>query len=356
MIIQCTKKLLEELKITPSTVGDEEPLFSWHANLLTVGRRKTVVLVNDKNRYVIVLHGLKAKDFKKIDELIVQAIRETFREEFIKDEVIEQFLSHSKEMTFTKTKNKTLVARMNKACETVHFFEDLLNKNSVYQTPLSMKVSRLLVGDGKNKYIDPNEELYKDLEDWTGRPIFNSKAVVLNVTLKLEKYNVWRRIVVPFNITFSQLHNVLQVAFNWQDYHLHDFYIYENDKPVVNLVCSEEAFNYEGEIPMKLETGNKLSEYLPAMIEYNYDFGDDWQHVIEVEKVIDDYDVNYPTCLAGEGNTPPEDVGGEPGFEEFLKITADKTHSEYEFMSTWGRRQGYEDFDIELINRRLKNI
>ena len=36
-------------------------------------------MVNDKNRYVIVLHGLKAKDFKKLDELILQAIRETFQ-------------------------------------------------------------------------------------------------------------------------------------------------------------------------------------------------------------------------------------------------------------------------------------
>lgn len=65
MLIQCTKKLLDELNIKPASALEEEPLFSWHANLMMLSHRKTVVLVNDKNRYVVVLHGLKAKDFKK---------------------------------------------------------------------------------------------------------------------------------------------------------------------------------------------------------------------------------------------------------------------------------------------------
>ncbi|WP_227521950.1 plasmid pRiA4b ORF-3 family protein [Bacillus solitudinis] len=374
MQIQCTKKLLDELKVKPSAPLEEEPLYSWHANLLTVGRRKTVVLVNDSNRYVVVLYGVKTKDFKKIDELILHAIRETFRDEGIMDEAIEQLISQSKEISFTKTKNRTLVARMNKACETLYFYEDLLNTDSLYQSSLSKKISRLLVGDGKKSYIYPNKELYKDLEGLTGRPIFSLKAMELHVTLKLEKYKVWRRIVVPVNMTFSNLHKILQIVFDWKDYHLHEFYIYadkptenvlsinhlayheEEYQPIVNLVCSEEAFNYADEIPMKLETHVKLSEYLPAKVKYNYDFGDDWQHVIEVEEVVEDYAVNYPICLDGEGNTPPEDVGGETGFEEFLEIIADKTHSEYEFMNTWGRRQGYQDFDIKMINLRLKSM
>jgi hypothetical protein len=374
MLIQCTKKLLDELKIKPSAQMEEEPLFSWHANILTLGRRKTVVLVNDSNRYVIVLYGLKAKDFQKIAELVVQAIREAFREESIKDEVIEQFLSQSKEISFTKTKDRTSVARMNKACETVTFFGDLLLENSVYQSTLSKKVSRLLAGDGKNSYIVPNEELYKDLKRLTGGSIFLSKAAVLHISLKLEKYKVWRKIVIPLHFTFNQLHRVIQIAFGWQDCHLYEFYIQENEtsdiglsahhsafydeghRPIVNIVCSEEAFAYKSEIPMKLETGIKLSEYLPAKVKYNYDFGDNWQHLIDVERVIDDYDVNDPVCLAGEGNTPPEDVGGEPGYEHFLEVTADPTHPEYEFMNNWGESQGYQEFDLDRVNWALKRV
>ncbi|WP_156942400.1 DUF6933 domain-containing protein [Alkalihalobacterium bogoriense] len=43
MLIQCTKKLLTELKIKPTPVTEEEqqqPLLSWHANLVTMARKK----------------------------------------------------------------------------------------------------------------------------------------------------------------------------------------------------------------------------------------------------------------------------------------------------------------------------
>ena len=59
------KETLDELKIKEIIHIDKQSLFSWHANLITVNRRKTCVLVNDNNRYVIVLYELKAKDFKK---------------------------------------------------------------------------------------------------------------------------------------------------------------------------------------------------------------------------------------------------------------------------------------------------
>ncbi|GGM37997.1 hypothetical protein GCM10011351_25230 [Paraliobacillus quinghaiensis] len=88
----------------------------------------------------------------------------------------------------------------------------------------------------------------------------------------------------------------------------------ENLKPIVQLVCHEEAFSYGSDIPLEMETGKVISDYLPSEITYTYDFGDDWRHHIVVEDFIDDYYYNHPTCIAGEGNVPPEDVGGEPGY------------------------------------------
>jgi hypothetical protein len=373
MLIQCTKKLLDELNIKSVSPIEEEPLFSWHANLIKLNRRKTVVLVNDKNRYIVVLYGLKAKDFKKLDQLIVKAICETLKDECIKDEIIEQFINHSNEIVYAKTKDKTSVARMNKSCEVVYYYVDLLCNDCICQSELSKRVSQYFMGNGKNVYIYPNEEMFKDLEAFSEQPIFSCKVAVLKVTLDLEKHNVWRRLVVPLNMTFSKLHKVLQAAFGWKDYHLHEFYIYneskcnlsinhsayhkESNRPVINLVCSEEAFQYPNEIEMKLENGIKLSEYIPKYkrMQYNYDFGDDWQHYIKVEKIIDDYNLNYPICLEGEGNTPPEDVGGKTGYEEFLEIIADEKHSEYKNMLSWVERLWYKKFDIEMVNDRIKN-
>ncbi|WP_102344756.1 plasmid pRiA4b ORF-3 family protein [Bacillus sp. Marseille-P3661] len=376
MLIQCTKKLLDELGRKPEVHESAEPLFSWHANLITVNRRKTIVLMNDKSKYTIILHGLKAKDFKKLDETILNAIRETFQEELISDEIIEKYIHHSKEFTYAKTKDRSSVAKLNKACETVYFYEDRLNHEFIINSAASKEVSRFLVGDSerKNEYIYPNEELYKDLENFAGKPIFHSEAVQLKVTLLLERHHVWRRLVVPLNLTFSEFHHVLQKAFGWEDYHLHEFYIFDQDtsghhysinhsayskegyRPIVNLVCDEEAFAYPGEVEMRLENGIKLSEYIPhyKSLKYNYDFGDDWQHAVEVEGVISDYDKNYPVCLEGVGATPPEDVGGESGYEEFLTAIADENHPEHGFMKNWGK--SYEDFDIEMVNRMLKRL
>jgi len=374
MLIRCTKKLIVELKVEPESVEEENSLFSWHSNVIMVNRRKAVVLVNDHNRYAVVLYGLKAKDFKRFTEIALQGIRETLQRDGVSDKVIDKYLLHTDEVSITKTKDRTSVARMNKACDNAYFFDELWDVDSIVQPDLGIRVSRILVGDGKGSYILPNEKMYEDLTLFAGQPIFEVKAAILKVTLRLEKRQVWRRLVVPTNLSFNQLHQIVQTAFGWQDYHLHDFHVYgkeiavgnhitegHNEKtqqPIIHLVCDEEAFSYPGEVDMKHEKGVKLSEYIPACekMTYTYDFGDDWNHDIEVESMIENYEANYPVCLEGEGNTPPEDVGGEYGYEEFLTILATPDHPEHKHMVEWGRMQRYQDFAINYINMRLKTM
>lgn len=178
----------------------------------------------------------------------------------------------------------------------------------------------------------------------------------LKIILDLQKHDVGRKIIVQIDITFKKLHEILQIVFDWKDRHMHDYYIFDGDKPVANLVCSEEAFDFPVNLPMINETDIKLSGYVPkfSRIKYTYDFGDNWEHYIEIEKVIDDYAQNYPVCIAGIGNAPPEDVGGEGGCEEFLEAISDPNHPEYKSMMDWSKSQWYRDFDYELTNRRLK--
>lgn len=118
----------------------------------------------------------------------------------------------------------------------------------------------------------------------------------------LEEHEVYRTLIVPLNRTFSEFHEILQTAFSWKDYHLHEFYILdqttavqetnwnhlafteEGYKAVLNLVSNEEAFDYPNDMEIRLEQGIKLSAFIPgckALI-YHYDFGDSWRHKIEV--------------------------------------------------------------------------
>ena len=58
MEICCTKKLLNEMDINSQIGSEENDLFCWSAHLITVNRRKTVVVVNNSNRFGLVLHNI----------------------------------------------------------------------------------------------------------------------------------------------------------------------------------------------------------------------------------------------------------------------------------------------------------
>ena len=370
ILIQCTKKLLDQLQVEPEKTEKEKPLFSWHANLKRINHRKTVILVNDYNRYIIVLYGLKADNFKQMGKHIIEATKKTFEKECIKKDLIDEFINFSPNVTYTKTKNRSKVAMMNEGCKFAGYFTEKLIEDSIYQPVLSKYISKRLVGDGQGNYMRPAEEMYGDIKKLTERSsIFGCRAVKIKVTLSLEDYNIWRRLVVPMTITFKQLHEIIQAAFGWKDYHLHEFYIFDEKavkhnpvelfnrgdiEPVINLVGDEEDLNYSGDVPMKLEKGIEISEYIPVLMIYNYDYGDYWQHSIEVEEIIENYNKNFPICFDGNGNAPPEDVGGEGGFERFLEIIANEDHPEYQIMINWGEKQGYSEFNIDEINRNLK--
>ena len=95
-------------------------------------------------------------------------------------------------------------------------------------------------------------------------------------------------------------------------------------------------------------------------MKYIYDFGDDWEHEITIEKEIEGK-LDYPVCVKAKMASLPEDCGGPWGYEELLGILADKKHEQYEEMREWvenGYFEWYDDreyVDIEHINVRLKH-
>ncbi|RYL88146.1 plasmid pRiA4b ORF-3 family protein [Sporolactobacillus sp. THM19-2] len=358
MLIQCTKKLLDTLKKRPDHVENVPPLYSWHANLLTINRRKTVVLMNDVSRYTVVLYGLKAADFRKLDGLIADAIRRRLSDASVNPEIIERYLSASPGCVYAKTKNRAMVARLNKACENVQFRGEVLDPNDLIQSAAGRGTSKILVGNSSGDYIIPDEVMYKELAKLTDQPVIQCRAAVIKATLVLENHDVWRRVVVPLDITFRQLHRILQVLFQWTDSHLHEFTVYKGGKPSAQLVCDKEAFDFPGNTPMFMENDRLLSDFARrgTRIIYTYDFGDGWDHVLKVESIDENSTKNVPVCLEGEENTPPEDVGGEWGYEDYLKIMNDPTHPEHDERVEWSGDQSDQIFDLDDVNFRLETM
>src|SRR3954451_3319534 len=85
---------------------------------------------------------------------------------------------------------------------------------------------------------------------------------------------------------------------------------------------------------------------------YTYDFGDNWEHTIQVEKTpAAEPGVRYPRCLAGKRACPPEDCGGPWGYGDFLEAVRNPEHEQPEDMKEWvGGEFDPEAFDIEAVN------
>ena len=360
MQICCTKKLLEELSINPTFVEEENDLFCWSAHLLTLNRRKTVVVVNDSNRYGFVLYGLKAKDFKHLDDYIHLGIRQCLKDQHIKDDMIDKYMDQMGNLVFTKTRGSKYVARLNRACECVNLFADRLDQSTLYQVDCSRFMNNDYIRISKeSNYESPNELLLQDFRRTYGDQLITFEVVEFMIRLNLGKRSATRRLVVPTGITFRALHKIIQVAFGWQNYHLYEFRLYDqNGTCFCNIMSeSDEAVDSPNADLATLNTEVKIAEFVKQGIrmEYCYDFGDNWLHAIRVQQIISDFDKNYSICIMGEGNGPPEDVGGISGYEHFLKIMSDPKHSEYKHMENWASSQSYQDFDIQLVNSRLKH-
>jgi hypothetical protein len=359
MMIHCTKKLLDELRITPDQAAtDYDPLFSWSANVITLNRRKTVVLMCELNRYIVVLYGLKAKDFKEFGQRIVEAIRQTLLQEQVNPAVIEHYLADAGEPVFAKSKDRSQTARLSQACDTVEFIAR--NKEASDPVSIGIRGSQLLVGGSSGQqYFYPGEKMMDDLKRLGIEPMYKCHAFELVARLDLERSDAVRKLIVPANITFRQLHNILQAAFGWSNDHLYDFWLCERaeqEEPSIELVENDvDLEDRDGDI--RLVDENQLAELLPRYkhLIYHYDFGDYWCHTIEVTREVLDYRERPPQLIAGEGNTPPEDVGGIGGYEEFLQVISNPAHEDYRYMTEWAASQGYSEFNFEQASRQVKN-
>ncbi len=163
------------------------------------------------------------------------------------------------------------------------------------------------------------------------------------ITLLDTKPPIWRRIQVPENYRFWDLHVAIQDAMGWEDDHLHEFRVHAPLKGITVSIGLPSDNQY-----LK-STREKIADYFSpayAVAEYEYDFGDGWLHTVKLEKILPtDPGQNYPVCLAGKMACPPEDCGGVGGFYNMLEALKDPQHPDHMDVLDW-----IEDFDPEAFD------
>ncbi|MFA4887306.1 MAG: plasmid pRiA4b ORF-3 family protein [Candidatus Nanoarchaeia archaeon] len=219
-----------------------------------------------------------------------------------------------------------------------------------------------------------------------------AQTLQLKVSLDGVSPEIWRRFLVLDTISFEQLHWIIQVVMGWEDYHMYEFLV-KGEK----LAPDEGGFNpaevhfrklhqspefkrlleksaaqggaidpaemnriigqvERDEPESKFHLNTRIGEVLTSEGEsfnYEYDFGDCWQHTLIVEKIAPaDESIVYAKCVDGDRACPPEDCGGVVGYEEILKIKKEKNHPLYKkrIVGWLGEEFDPEQFDREAIN------
>ena len=164
------------------------------------------------------------------------------------------------------------------------------------------------------------------------RPAAFGETYRLKITIRNVRPAVWRQLEVAGSTSLCELHEAIQTAFGWFDAHLHEFRIDGRN-------IGEPDPEWDREVPVEDDRRAFLALVglsVGGRFLYLYDFGDGWEHDIEVEAIEPaGARIRYPRVLGGARACPPEDVGGPLGYSDFLKAYRDPRNDEHEAMVEW---------------------
>jgi hypothetical protein len=127
-------------------------------------------------------------------------------------------------------------------------------------------------------------------------PTYEMKVALVRV-----RPPVWRRVRIPASATLDELHRVIQVVFDWDDDHLHMFTA-DKRRYADSFFRLDECAD---------EARARLSRVMPRVgvaMTYVYDLGDEWEHLITLERVVVTEEPEMSAvCVGGKGDAPEED-------------------------------------------------
>ena len=166
----------------------------------------------------------------------------------------------------------------------------------------------------------------------------------IKVMLKNFKPTIYRTFYFPADSGFAELHTAIQDTMGWTGGHLFGF---RKGRDLNIGIPSDMDFHETLDIS-KIQLKGIL-EQPKDNITYEYDFGDGWEHKVEVQKVIDEIELPHlPYCIKGANACPFEDCGGVWGYSDIIEVMKDKKHPEYEEMNEWYDFDNFDPFQFDI--------
>lgn len=390
MIIQCTKKVLDKLgvkdaeKAPEMLTSDNEKLnmqlHSWHVNLLTIDRRKVLLFFNDLACVSVIVYRPQAKDYRRMDELLHDGMETLMRRYGVKKDIISRYLEDDEYHCICRSSNRSVLARMNKFGNTVSWTFPIFRDNQKVQVNTMLSLMDYITGtpDG---YKTPDElfigalaELYGD---GTYESVRDRRSYVLDIRLNIENHDIYRMVEVPALADFHDLHRVITATFDWFDYHCHCFDVKHDGYDLDESEMNDSGHSYNTKLYIYDSDDRNALDFLDAVTYevigdksvlldevfeevdwclYTYDFGDNWEHIITIKERKTSGGAERAVMLERKGERPPEDVGGECGYNEYLRIINDPNDPMHEYMVNWSKITRAEEKTDEEINRNLRWI
>ena len=376
--ILTTATLAKDLKPTSEDVETDADTVQWYGHRVTIDRRKCVVLMEAKTRYGLLFAGLTKPEFQRLDERLRERVplelgllhddaglAERFRpavERLAEPTVIEPGrdrsvqahindfvhnvrewvsrnyrLPNDDEESFRAAGHANWMLKMGKGhpqgLRSIYAFREMWMKEAGIEA------------DALPEPVDPWQSIWGRLLPRKDTGTFQLRVELLDI-----EPPIWRRIRVPTNLPLEGLHDVIQIAMGWLDYHLHEFTDGTRRYGQPHGEWPDEALADEREFRL-----DQLMTRPGDRLDYVYDFGDDWHHRLTLEAVDPPgAHAERLACLDGARRRPPEDVGGTWGYIEFLEAVLDRGHPEHADMLHWaGGEFDPEEFDVDETNSDL---
>jgi len=175
------------------------------------------------------------------------------------------------------------------------------------------------------------------------------KVFQFKITLLGTEPPIWRRVQVDNFITLRRFAAVVLAVMGWNNSHLHRF---EIDRKEYGMPDPDGLHDSKDFVDEKKKKLCNFSDDDLKKFTFTYDFGDGWDHRIELEEVFKfNYKGIQPKCIDGARRCPPDDCGGPGGYEDFLEAMKDPKHPEHESMREWiGGKFDPERFDLDSVN------
>lgn len=174
----------------------------------------------------------------------------------------------------------------------------------------------------------------------------------LKISLNGIKPLIWRRVVVDPTLSLEDMNEVIWGVMPWMGHHMHSF---SNKTISVTVPYEEDPFNDDTDDYESLVIGDFFTE-VGDKSQYEYDFGDSWEHTILLEKIVEPLEETRAKFITGKCMAPPDDCGGRWGYENLKEVMQDPTDPEYQEMREWMGMDDDEVFDPKDLGFTAEDI